>query len=223
MDVKKLVTDNKKWVVRGTVLAVIIAVIVSVGYIFHIRNQGEAYQEQIEALYKQSRNSLSTCIDQGRTAAQVTEREFEVLSDTLTDVASARYVDEAGNPTSAEDVLGGGALISALQESYPQVDQRSWQNLQTLVVGCRSEFQSAQDRVFVHSAQFEEWIYQDNLFTTVIKGQFPTKDLDVENLATGETLTGADALEYMTRVISVEEANKAFETGTLEEQDLFGD
>jgi hypothetical protein len=42
--------------------------------------------------------------------------------------------------------LRGGQLISALKGEYLQIDQRSWQNLQTFVIGCRDEFQAKQDR-----------------------------------------------------------------------------
>lgn len=216
-------TRYKKPIIIAAVVATIVVVVIgTINWVYAVRNQGEAQQERIEALYKQSRNSLSTCIDQGATAAQVTEREFETLRDLLTSVATARYVDASGEATNAAGVLGGGQLISALQESYPEIDQRSWQNLQTLVIGCRDEFQSAQDRIFIDAAEFEAWIQRDNLFNAWIKGGFPSDTLDVEDLATGETLTGAAALDYMTRVISVEAANEAFETGTLEQQDLFG-
>lgn len=224
MDAFTKFINRHKWPVVCLALMVVLALVwlATTNWVYSVRNQGEAYQERIETLHKMSQNSLSTCIDQGAVAAQVTAQEYDTLKDLLTSVASARYVDENGNPTNASQVLGGGQFVSALQESYPEVDQRSWQNLQTLVVACRSEFQSAQDRLFIDAKDFETWIQRDNVFNHWIKDDFPTDDLDAVDLASGATLTGSAALEYMTRVIAVEEANQAFETGTLEQQDLFG-
>lgn len=214
----------KKHVVAVAAVAVVAIVVFGTWvYSFGVRNEGEAMQERIEALYNQSRTSLSACIDQGNVAAQVTVQEYENLKDILTDVASARYVDAEGNPTNASGVLGGGQLISALSEQYPQIDQRGWLNLQSLVIGCRDDFRNAQDRVFIDAAGFEQWKLTDNPFNTWIKDDFPTSTLNVENLATGDMLTGQAALDYMTRVISVAEANEAFESGELGEQELFGD
>lgn len=214
---------NTKLVAIGAaVVAVIIAALMIVQYNFSVRNEGEVMQERVEALYKSSQNSLSTCIDQGAVASQVAQKERESLRDTLTEVASARYVDANGSETNASGVLGGGQLISMLQEQYPQVDSSLFKNLQATVIGCRSAFQNAQDRVVIDATRFEQWQLSDNLFNSGIKKEFPSESLDVQNLATGKTETGAAALAYMTRVITVKAANDAFESGTLAEQDLFG-
>lgn len=218
------------WLARNTKLAIGIAVAVVVGiialvivqYAISVQNEGERMQERIETLYKSSQNSLSTCIDQGQIAAQVAVQERESLRETLTDVASARYTDASGNPTNATGVLGGGQLISMLQEQYPTIDPALFKNLQATVIGCRTQFQGAQDRLFIDARTFNEWRLSNNVFNSAIKGNFPSDELDVENLAAKQTVTGAAALAYMTRVITVEAANDAFESGTLAEQDLFG-
>lgn len=217
------------WLARNTKLAIGIAValvlafvaLLIVQYTISVRNEGEIMQERIETLYKTSQNSLSTCIDQGQIAAQVAVQERESLGDTLTDVASARYTDANGNPTNASGALGGGQLISMLQEQYPTVDPALFKNLQATVIGCRTQFQGAQDRLFIDAQAFEQWQLSNNVFNSAIKDSFPSEELDVENLATKQTVTGVAALAYMTRVITVEAAKDAFESGTLVEQDLF--
>lgn len=221
-ELKNLIEGRKTLVMIVAAVVAFGLIFATVSWTFGVKNEGEAMQERLESLHDQSRASLSACIDQGAVAAQVTEREFEALGDVLTEVASARYT-ENGQPTNASNVLGGGQLISALQENYPDIDQRSWQNLQTLVIGCRGEFESSQNRIFIDAQAFETWKQTDNPISYFVKKNFPTDSLDVENLATGETLTGADALAYITRVIEVSEARDAFETGERLEQDLFGD
>lgn len=209
-------------IIAGAVAALVLVGVIIASYIFGVRNQGERYEQSLAALYNRSLNSLSTCIDQGRTAAQVTEREFESLKEILVDVTSARYVDGEGNDTDASNVLGGGQLFSAIVENYPSIDQRSWQNLQTLVVGCRDEFQGAQDRVQNEARTYNQWRVTDDIFNSWIKAEFPSEELKVTT-PDGETLYGQAAYDRITRVVSVAEANTAFETGELAEQDLFGE
>lgn len=207
----------------GTLLLVVVVGLGIWQYRKDIENQGEQLQERVEQTYKMAQNSLSTCLDQGRVAAQVADREFEQLKGILAEVVSARYVDEDGNPTGASEALGGGMLFSAVAESYPDIDQTSFQNLQAVAVGCRDEYQGSQDRVFNEVREFETWILTDNIFNQGIKNNFPSDALDVADLSSDEVLVGAAALNYMSRVILVDEAADAYRDGRLDEQDLFGD
>lgn len=196
------------------------SILAYVNYTIGVRNEGERQEQDLSALYNQSKASLSACLDQGQIAAQVTEKEYDSLKEILVGTASARYVDANGNSTNASGVLGGGQFISALQENYPQVDQRSWQNLQTVVVGCRDEFQGKQDQIQVFAATFNKWRVSNNLVNANIKSDFPSNELKVTT-ETGDTLYGMAAYDRITRVVSVADATKAFETGKLDQQDLF--
>lgn len=218
----ELLKKYRWWVVLGAVVLVAIIVISCINYVIGVRNEGERQEQDLTALYSQSMNSLSTCFDQGQVAAQVTQKEYESIKDILVGAVSARYVDASGNATNASGVLGGGQLISALQEQYPQIDQRSWQNLQTLVIGCRDEFQGKQDQIQAFAASYNKWRVSDNLFNSWIKAEFPSKELKVTT-ANGDNLYGQSAYDRITRVVAVDEAITAFETGKLDGQDLFGD
>lgn len=205
-------------IVLAAIAAVVIIVIIAVSYTFSVRNDGERREQRLTVLYGQSINSLSTCIDQGRIAAEVSEQEFESLKDVLVNVASARYE----NDSAAADVIGGGSLFSAVVESYPTIDQRSWQNLQTIVVGCRDEFEGTQNRTLKEAGDYNEWRVTDDMFNSWIKADFPSDELKIVT-AEGESLYGQAAYDRITRVVAVGEANTAFETGELEGQDLFGE
>jgi len=214
-----------EWIKKNKILVGLIAVLIMgglaalvvVNYNYMIRNQGEVLEQRVTQLHGQSRTSLSACIDKGNVAAQVTQQEFEELKEILIGVASARYQDGG----SAEEVLGGGSMFSAIVENYPTIDQRSWQNLQVIVVGCRDAFQGAQNQLLNEARIYNEWRVNDDVLSAPIKSTFPSDELKVET-ADGQ-LTGQAAYDYITRVISVEAANTAFESGELEEQDLFGD
>jgi len=216
------VKKHLKWIIAGGIALVVVIIAVSViSTYMNTRNEGKRQEQSLTALYNQSMNSLSTCLDQGQTAAQVTQKEYESIKDILVGTVSARYVDETGAPTDASGVLGGGKLISALQEAYPQIDQRSWQNLQTIVVGCRDEFQGTQDRIQTYAANYNKWRVTTDLSNFWIKSGFPSDELKVRT-ANGDTLYGQAAYDRITRVVSVADATTAFETGQLGEQDLFG-
>ena len=215
-DFKGFVAKYKLWFILGGVALVVIIIVSYISYTINVRNEGERQEQDLTALYSQSMNSLSTCFDQGNVAAQVTQQEYETLKDILVGAVSARYVDNEGNPTNAAGALGGGQLISALQEQYPQIDQRSWQNLQTLVIGCRDEFQGKQDRIQSFAANYNKWRVSEDLSNFWIKSEFPSNELKVVT-ASGDTLYGLSAYDRIVRVVAVDEAITAFETGQLEE------
>lgn len=218
---KEFAGRYKLWIGIGAVALVALIVFGYINYTIAVRNEGERKEQDLTALYSQSMNSLSTCLDQGDVAAQVTKAEYDSIKDILVETAAARYVDANGQPTDASGVLGGGQLISMLQENYPQIDQRSWQNLQTLVIGCREEFQGKQDQIQAFAADYNQWRVSDNLLNSWIKADFPSDELKVVT-ADGTSLYGRAAYDRITRVVATSAAIDAFESGTLESQDLFG-
>lgn len=213
----------KVFVPIGIVVVLLIGLISFLSWRVNERNVGEKKQETVERTHQNAQNSLSTCLDQGRTAAQVTQQEFEQLKEILVEVTSARYVDAEGNPTSATESVGGGQLFSVVQEAYPDIDQASFQRLQEVVVGCRDAYQNAQDRLFAQIEDFESWIQTGGLFSQMVRDDFPTDTLEVVDAGSNLTLKGQAALDYMSRVIQVEEARQAYADGELPEQDLFDD
>jgi len=188
-----------------------------------IRNEGERREQDLVTVYNNSLISLSTCLDSGRVAAQVTEREFESIKEILTNVSAARYVTSAdGTQTDAGEALGGGQLFSAIVEAYPTIDQRSWQILQTEVVGCREKFQNSQVVVQYQAGKYKKWIVSDDLFYGAVRDEFPSDEL-VMTTAAGETFTGDEALKHIIKPVALPAASLGFETGVLPEQDLFGE
>lgn len=214
-----------KWVMVAVtlVLAIIITFISVVNYRKGVENEGEAMQERVEQTLQNAQNSLSTCLDQGQVAAQVAVEEYKQLKDILTQVISARYVNPNGEPTSAEEAVGGGSLFSVIVEAYPTISPAIFENLQDVVVGCRDEYQGSQDRLFNEIQVFETWIQTDNFWNQGIKNNFPKDSLETVDFATGEIIHGQEALDYMSRVILVGEAHTAYQDGELPDQDLFGD
>ena len=205
----------------GVAFALVIGVLGIWQYRKSVENEGQALQERLEQTHQMAQNSLSACLDQGQVAAQVADQEFTRLEDVLAGAVSARYVDSDGRALNGD--AASGAAFSAIVEAYPDVDQASFQNLQAIVVGCRDEYQGAQDRLFNEATVLETWVQTDNIWNQEIKNNFPTDGLETIDYDTGEVLTGQAALDHMTRVILVGDARAAYASGELGEQDLFGD
>lgn len=226
---------NKKLVIiAGSIIAAIVVVLLvwlSIATaINNTRNEGEVLENKLTATYNKSVLSLGTCIDEGRVAAQVTEKEYATVKAILVETAAARYVTVDGERTNATDALGGGQFISALHEEYPEIDQRSWQNLQTLVVGCRERFKGTQEEIQFRAASFENWIELDDPIGGWIKDEFPSDDLKIQvyqdlngNGIEDDYLYGEDAFTRIMNPVTAEGAKIAFDSGVLEEQDVFGD
>lgn len=208
--------------ILGVIALVGIIVFSYFAYTISLRNEGERQEQTLTALYGTSINELSTCYDQGEVAAQVTEREYESIKEILVGATAARYVDASGNTTNASGALGGGQLISALQEQYPNIDQSSWQALQSLVIGCREDFLGSQNRILATAENYNQWRVSENMFNGWVLDEFPSDELRIVT-ASGETLYGMSAYDRIVRGVPVDKAIEAFETGELESQNLFGD
>lgn len=212
-----------KYLAPVVVVVLLIGVFSVWSYRKGVGNQGERMQERIETAHRNAQTELSKCLDQGRVGAQVAQQEFDQIKGILVDTASARYVDKDGNPTNAAESIGGGQLFSVVQEAYPSIDQSTFQDLMGVVVGCRDGFANEQKRLFHEINDFNTWVQQDNVWNQGIKNNFPTKTLTALDYASGKTLKGQDALDYMSRVILVKDARDSYATGDQTDQDLFGD
>lgn len=210
---------NKTPVIVLGALAVVIIVVVSViSYTVSETNKGETKEQRLSQVYSNSIITLSSCLDKGRVAAQVSEEQFNQVEDLLVNTAAARYTDESA----ADAAIGGGQMFSGVAEAYPEVDMTTWNNLQTIVVGCRDEFKGSQQRIQQEARLYNEWRVNNDIFNTWIKAGFPSDELRVTT-PDGTPLSGMNAYSFITREVTVEDARTAFQKGELGEQDLFGD
>lgn len=205
------------------VLTLVVPIWIYLSWRQGINNEGNTQQQRIVALERAVETELSTCLDTSRLAANITKEEFESIKDVLTSVAAARYVDADGKSTRAEDTLGGGSFISALQENYPQIDQSSWQRLMDVVVGCRKNVRDDQDRLQLYATEFKTWTQTGGVLGSKIRNNFPNDNLEAYDNLAKRNLTGKEALAYLTRVIKTSEATTAIDTGVMPDQDLFNE
>jgi hypothetical protein len=187
-----------------------------------VRNDGVGQQRNVLTLERQFEIGLSNCLDKSNIAGQIARQEYASIKDILTDVVSARYVDDNGNATRASSTLGGGAFISSLHEQYPQIDLSTWKKFMDTALGCRDDVSDLQSRLQGYAGTFDTWTQTGGVFTKSIHAEFPTIALKAYNAKEHRDVFGREALDYLTRVIKTKEAADAIDSGTMPDQNLTG-
>lgn len=211
------------WIAALAVVAVVVGMSIW-SWTNTIKNEGNTWQVKVVQQYNNYQVSLSTCIDNTRLGAKIADEQFEQIKDILVGAVSARYVDANGNSTNASTALGGGQLISALAEQYPDIDTTVWQQLMTNAIGCRNQAMGEAQELQSVAARFNQWLVTGGVFSRQIRDNWPTDGLQVTGL-NGQMLTGQSALAFITQPVLTSDAIKAFETHVMPDQskDLFGD
>lgn len=207
--------------IAGLVAIIVIAVVV-VGYLSWrkgINNDAFDRQRQVVSAYNNYQTELSNCLDKTGISAQVATTEYAQLKNTMTAIIAARYQTPDGQTTRAGGALGGGQLISALQEQYPQIDNSLWKELQTTAVGCRNQVAGSNKQLQFVAGNFDTWTNQGSIFSSPIRNNWPDERLKAFGLQ--GPLTGRDALDFIVQPITTGEATQAIRTHEMPSQQLF--
>lgn len=198
------------------VVAIVLVVLGVLNWQRAVRAEGYEWQNNSLAKYQGVQTTLSTCLDKSLQGANVAERERETLKDTLTDVIAQRSGD------SQQAIPGNaGLVIDVVVEQYPTVSPDLYAQLMTIVTGCRDEVNGAQRDMQAYAARFNTWTKASDVFTGMIREEFPNDELVVDG--PGGSLTGQRALDFMSRPIIVTAADEASKTKRMPDQDLFGE
>ena len=222
MTAEEFIQKNRSTLIKAGSALVVLLVIGLVVYIIASWLQGisnEAAQRQNDLITAQARvqTQLSTCLDSGRTAAKVTQKEFDSVKDVLVSTAEARYQNEGA--------LSGDAFIQVISENNPTIDQSSWRRLVDIMVGCRKDVRDDQNELQRLSNEFKTWTETGDVFTSKVRNNYPDDRLVAFDVLQKKKITGQDALDYLNRIITTEEATNAIGSGVMPDQsdDLFGE
>jgi hypothetical protein len=222
-------TDASDWIKshRRLLIAVVaIVVMLSIfwriaSWINDIDNKGFNRQRDVVKEYNIYQTQLSTCLDNTNISSQIAQAEYEQVKNALTAIVAARYKDANGQPTRADSVLGGGALISALQEQYPEIDRSLWKQFMNTAIGCRNQVAGEMGKLQYVAGNFDTWANTGGLIEKRFRGRYPTDELKVIGL--NGPLTGRPALEFLTQPVLTSDATNAVRTHEMPSQDLFPD
>jgi hypothetical protein len=199
-----------KWaVIGGVILTVLILIISLFSTINTVRNEGIAREAALTAQYKVNKDELSKYTAQFTESLGVADKGNDKLNKILSEAVQGRY---DGNMEPGDT----GSMFSAIQEAYPDLTAtaESYAKVQDLVVSGRDSYSTKQSKLVDMVREFDEWkksgLIKSQIVSTI---GFPSNDLRVTDA--GVTYRGQEALDRMDRVIVTEEAEEAYDSGTI--------
>lgn len=132
-------------ILLGLVAAIVIVLgALAVSYI-SAYNTGNRLETTIKATYANNQNILAQYSQKVMEAAQVPS----MMRDDITKVAKAAIEGRYGEG-------GSKAVLQAITESNPQIDSAVYRQLQQIIEGGRTEFQTSQTRLIDQKRVYEE-------------------------------------------------------------------
>ncbi|MFY9227893.1 MAG: hypothetical protein WAO28_01005 [Candidatus Microsaccharimonas sp.] len=203
------------WLIAGGAFVVALVVGLSVFFTYqNVISTGNQKEANMSSLYAQGATTLSTCLVQTSQAANVAQAESEALQEVFASAIAARYDTPAGQ-------IDEGALFSAIVEAYPDVTglEETFQQVISVIVGCRTDYANAQALVQVAVKDFNSWRTGSWVVRTFGGSEFPNDNLYI---AIGDTeVYGQEAYEIMRKPIVDNSTITAYEEGVIEIEDPF--
>ncbi len=218
--------SSKPWYQRpGPLAGVGIAILVVLFAVFlfskheSIVSEGNKKQQGLIVFWNETTNVLSGCIIETKEAAGIAEAQTGAINKVISEAVRGRYEE----PSTAQPGGGKNSLFSAMVEAYPNTDQlsKTFQDVLTVVTGCRTKFQHTQAELQKHVTMFNEWREGSFLNRKLGAENYPTDKLVIE--VGKKKVSGQAALDKMRQLVVIKEANTGRETGEIEAVNPFGE
>ncbi len=198
----------------GLIVALLIGVISLYAKTNSLRNEAIKQETGLVAQYDVNRTELSKFILQFKESLGIADRSAEKLEGILIEAVKGRYDGNMEPGTS-------GSMFSAITEAYPDLTAttEAYQKVQDLVMVGREAYQNQQALLIDKIREYDRWRNSDYVNVTIINWiGVPTKVLTINAQQDGKqvTLTGEEALNEMRKLVLVQEANDAYDTGVME-------
>jgi hypothetical protein len=209
----KLSKTVKQLIIWGAAALVVIIAAVSIfSFVNGTRDEGIRKTSALEAQYLDNQNELSTYILKFNESLGIADRQNAKLNEILLDAVKGRYDNDGSLQPGT-----GGQLFSAITEAYPDLsaNSESYMKVQDLIVSGRDAYKNKQTKLLDMVRDYEVWLQSDYVKSSVIKNLgFPGDYLSVK--VDGKTLTGQNALDQIASIVLTEDAQEAYETGTID-------
>lgn len=180
------------------------------GYVNSLRTEGINRETQLSAQYQSNQNYLSAYISGFYEQLGVANLKSEKLDQILTDAVKGRY--EAGGGFSAD-----GAFFAAVVEAYPDLTSLNiYDKVVDYVAGGRTGYREIQDKLLDMLRSYDAWRGDGIVQSRIVAGVLgiPSNRLEAR-LPSGDS-TGAEARRKMYEIVLASDAQKAYETGTMD-------
>lgn len=197
------------WIIpTGILAALVIGALMLWGTVNSIRNEAVAREVQLSAQYRKNQNHLSAFISEFKETVGIADRKTDQLDRVLVDAVSGRYGEEGFGT--------GGVVVKAIREAYPRLDGLDIYDkvIDTIRAG-RSDFKNEQDVLLDQIRSYDEWRKKGIIRSWALSGYAPSNNL-VARVGNNQVLTGQAAYDKMSEIILIDDANKAYQSGTME-------
>ena len=181
---------NRGMIIGLSVIGVVLlGIVMFIGMFISASNREATLRTAIEAKQKDNTSEFDNMYKKILQVAQVSEKQMSILKDIFVSHASAR----TGNGD-------GGSLMKWVQESVPNIDTSTMNNLQNIITGSRDSWTMRQKELIDLSREHTKLL---RVFpSSVILSMLGRKEIDIKIVTSSRTAA-------------------AFETGKDDDMDVF--
>ena len=195
---------------KGLIIGLVIAGIIGFGGISVYSkvnseyNAGMTMETGLSEQYQKNQNQLDASTKKIVESVGVANLKSEKFRQIISDAVKGRYEGKMQPGT-------GGAMFSAIQEAYPQLDLAIYDKIVDLVATEREAFKQTQDALLTEVQKYKQWKNTDIIRQWFVAKYFPSDNLEAR---IGTTVyTGAKALEQIQLLVTSQGTDDAFNTG----------
>lgn len=180
------------------------------GYYAGLQQQTVGDETALNAQYLSNQNYLSNYISGFYEQIGVANLKSERLDTILTDAVKGRYESSGG-------FAPNGAFFSAIQEAYPDLTQNMqiYDKIVDYIQSHREGYRGIQDKLLDMLRKYDRFRQSGPIQSMIIRNFVgaPTEAL-VARIGT-TSKTGKDALAQMWVIVTTDDTQKAYQTGTM--------
>lgn len=204
---------------KGLIIGLVVAGVIGFGGISVYTkvnseyNAGMSMETRLSEQYQRNQAQLDASTKKIVESVGIANLKSDKLDQILKDAVSGRYADKDMKPGT------GGALFSAIQEAYPQIDLNIYDRIIDQVNAGREAFKNKQNTLRDKVRAYETWLNSGLVQSKFISMMgYPSDNLEAR---IGKTAThGRDALAQMKVLVTSSSTNQSYETGTEEPLDF---
>lgn len=195
---------------KALIALIVAAVIVVVGGIWVYNtinseyNAGIKLEIALSAHYQKNQNQLDASTKKIVESVGVANLKSEKFRQIISDAVKGRYEGKMQPGT-------GGAMFSAIQEAYPQLDLGIYDKIVDLIATEREAFKQTQNALLSDVQAYKQWKSTGIIRQWFVAKYFPSGNLEAR-IGT-KVVTGAAALEQIQLIVTSQGTDDAFNTG----------
>lgn len=195
---------------KGLITLIVVAVIAALSGLWVYNkvnaeyNAGIALEIKLSAQYQDNQNTLDAATKKIVESVGVANLKSEKFRQIISDAVKGRYEGKMQPGT-------GGAMFSAIQEAYPQLDLAIYDKIVDLIATERETFKQAQSKLLASVQQYKQWKNTDIIRQWFVAKYFPSDNLEAR--IGSKVVTGAAALEQIQLLVTSQGTDDAFSSG----------